>query len=76
MQTEAQKVVEELRLNVIVKMLTAMQKEFEAKKLQSIADTCEDACDIILDQRNEIDELRTKVDKLETENALLGGYKR
>jgi hypothetical protein len=49
---------------MIVKMLRAMQKEFETKKLQNIADTCENACDIILDQRNEINELRAEVDLL------------
>jgi polyhydroxyalkanoate synthesis regulator phasin len=72
---ETTKVIEQLRLKVIVKMLRAMQKEFETKKLQNIADTCEDACDIILDQRNEIDELKTKVDKLKAENAKLRGDK-
>ncbi len=76
MQDETEKVVEKLRLDVIVKMLQAMQKEFEAKNLQNIADACEDACDIIFDQRNEIDELKTKVGKLESENAKLRGRKR
>jgi hypothetical protein len=65
---ETTEVIEQLRLEMIVKMLRAMQKEFEAKKLQNIADTCEDACDIILDQRNEIDELKS-------ENAKLRGHK-
>jgi len=61
---ETAEVIEQLRLEMIVKMLRAMQKEFEAKKLQNIADTCEDACDIILDQRNEIDELKSENAKL------------
>jgi hypothetical protein len=61
---ETTEVIEQLRLEMIVKMLRAMQKEFEAKKLQNIADTCEDACDIILDQRNEIDELKSENAKL------------
>ncbi len=75
MQGELQKVVNELRIKVITEMLSVIQKEFKEKKFQCIADTCEDACDIILDQRNEIDELKTKVDKLESENAKLRGDK-
>jgi hypothetical protein len=63
-RTETTEVIEQLRLKVIVKMLRAMQKEFETKKLQNISDTCEDACGMILDQRNEIDELRAEVDLL------------
>jgi hypothetical protein len=61
---ETTEVIEQLRLEMIVKMLRAMQYEFETKKLQNIADTCEDACDIILDQRNEIDELKSENEKL------------